>query len=242
MRKFWLFLAFCLTLASCSKQEGPGGTSRLKGKIKVKEYNQDFTVLKTEYYSQEQDVYLIYGDDAIYSDHFTTAPDGSFEFDYLRKGKYTVFVYESDSTGASPTGTKPVYSTVVVARNNSSVDMGEITIIKTSKDASGTSSISGRVYCRNYNVDFSILLGQYYAPDENVFLVYGNNQYYSDDLKTDINGGYKFQHVPIGHYTVYAYSKDSTMVSPSGYIASKKEIDITSNEQHVIINDIIILK
>jgi hypothetical protein len=242
MKKFLMFFMAILILSSCNKQEGPGGTATLKGKIKVKEYNQDFTVLKAEYYAQAENVYLIYGDDNIYSEDFKTGPDGSFEFSYLRKGKYGIFAYEADSTGVSPTGMKPLYKMIEISKNNSVVDIGDITIIKASKDASGTSSISGRIYCRNYNVDFSVLIAQYYAPDEDVFLVYGDNLYYSDDLKSDIDGWYKFEHVPIGHYTVYAFSKDSTFVSPSGYIASKREIDITANEQHVVLNDIVILK
>jgi hypothetical protein len=242
MRAFWFIFSGLLILASCSKDAGTGGTSTLKGKIKVKEYNMDFTVLKAEYYAQQEDVYLIYGDDNIYSDDFGTAPDGSFEFDYLRKGKYTIFAYSVDSTGVSSTGYKPVYVSAEIKKNNSEVDLGDITIITASKDASGTSSISGRVYCRNYDASFITLLAQYYAPDEDVFLVYGNNQYYSDDCKTDIDGWYKFQHLPIGHYTVYAFSKDSTFISPSGYVRSAREVDITSNEQHLILNDIVILK
>lgn len=35
----------------------------------------------------------------------------------------------------------------------------------------GTGTIEGRVYALNYNSDFSIKLGEYYAPDVDVFII-----------------------------------------------------------------------
>lgn len=236
-------LAFLLLLfASCSKDPGSGGTSTLKGKVKVIEYNDDFTAIKAEYYAQDEDVYLIYGDDQEYSDDYKTNPDGSFVFKYLRKGKYTIYVYSADSSGQSASGTTPLYTSIEVTKNNQDVDMGEITILTSSHFNSGTSTICGRVWVRNYTADFSVLLGQYYGYDEDVFLVHGNDQYYSDDVKTDVNGWYCFERVPIGHYTVYSVSKDSTGLIPGGYYPVEKEVDITENYQHVVLDDIIILK
>jgi hypothetical protein len=242
MKSICWVIIFSLFLISCDKQAGPGGTSSLVGKIKVKEYDETMSILKAEYYAQDEDVYLVYGDNTIYSDKFSTGPDGSFTFNFLKKGKYKVFVYSADSTGSSSTGTVPLYSEIEINKNNKTFDFGEITIIKTSKFNNGTSTISGRIFCRDYNTDFSLLLSQYYIPDQDVFLVQGNDQYYSDDLKTDIDGWYRFEKVPLGHYTVYALSKDSTFTSPSGYVASEREIDITSNYQQVVLDDIIILK
>ena len=91
---FFLFIAF----TACEKPAGEGGTSTITGKIYAREYNSNYTLLTAEYYAAKEDVYIIYGDDSIYSDDFKTNYDGSYEFKYLRKGKYTLFAYSDDST------------------------------------------------------------------------------------------------------------------------------------------------
>jgi hypothetical protein len=97
-----LFLFMFLSLISftaCDNGSGKGGTSTIRGKVWVREYNKDFTIQKTpDYPAQELRVYLIYGDDDVYSDDFRTDNNGEYEFKYLREGKYTVFVYSKDST------------------------------------------------------------------------------------------------------------------------------------------------
>jgi len=91
-----IFLSFILMLA-CEKEEGVGGTSTITGKVKVREYNGNFTFKIGEYYAGDQDVYLIYGTDSVYSDKFTTSYDGTYRFEYLREGTYKVFAYSLDS-------------------------------------------------------------------------------------------------------------------------------------------------
>ena len=91
-----IFLSFILLMA-CEKEEGVGGTSTITGKVKVREYNGNFTYLIGEYYGGDQDVYLIYGTDSVYSDKFTTSYDGTYRFEYLREGAYKVFAYSLDS-------------------------------------------------------------------------------------------------------------------------------------------------
>lgn len=239
---FILTVGALLFLTTCTKDPGPGGNSVIKGKIKIVEYNEDFSEVRGTYYAQDEDVFVIFGDEDIYGDDFKTSPDGSFSFEFLRPGKYTLYVYSEDSSGTSVTGEIPVYQEVEISENKEVVDVGEIVILKTSKINSGTSSISGRVFAKEYSPDFSLLIGQYYIFDEDVFIVEGNHQYYSDDLKTDVDGWYKFDRLPIGHYKVYAVSRDSTGTVPSGHYAVMQEVDITSAHQQVVLNDIVIFK
>ena len=93
---FITFISFILMIA-CEKEEGIGGTSTITGKVKVREYNGNFTFMIGEYYAGDQDVYIIYGNDSVYSDKFTTSYDGTYRFEYLREGTYKVFAYSLDS-------------------------------------------------------------------------------------------------------------------------------------------------
>ena len=71
----------------------------------------------------------------------------------------------------------------------------------------GTGGIEGTVYMvlhpdDNYNLETDTVL----AAKEDVFLVYGTQQFYGDDEETDNTGFYQFKYLRPGTYTVYAYS------------------------------------
>lgn len=125
-----VFFILVLFLSSCEKEEGIGGTSEIKGKVYAFDYNAELTVLKSEYYAPEEDVYIIYGDDEIYSDDFKTHFDGSYHFQYLREGKYTIFAYSKDLSRTSPSGLITVKVEVEITRKNQTVEVEDIVIIK----------------------------------------------------------------------------------------------------------------
>lgn len=113
---------------SCKKVEGPGGGATIKGIIQEQKYNALGNII-AEYPAADQDVYLIYGTtDQFYDDDVKTSYDGSFVFNYLQKGTYTLFVYEDDAT--QPSGTKVVKQTFEITDKNEIKDLGIINIKK----------------------------------------------------------------------------------------------------------------
>lgn len=128
-------LLFSLALAgivlftqSCSKVEGPGGSSIITGKVHIEKYDVAGNLIN-EYDAQDEDVYLIYGEDGgFYDDDVKTSYDGTFEFNYLQKGTYQLFVYQDCSSCAS--GKEAVIVKVEITDNKSTNDVGVITIIK----------------------------------------------------------------------------------------------------------------
>lgn len=116
-------------LFGCQKNEGPGGQAIVRGKIYGREYNESFTQLIDEYYVAEEDVYIVYGDDEIYSDDMKTNHDGSFEFKFLTKGKYTIFVYSKDSTFTVPGGKQAIFVEFEITDKKEVIDLGEIEIL-----------------------------------------------------------------------------------------------------------------
>jgi hypothetical protein len=117
------------TMLSCSKEAGTGGNSTIYGKVFVKDYNSTFTLLEDEYYGQDVDVFLIYGDDRSYSDHVRTSYDGSYEFKYLRPGDYHVYCYSSDSTLQSH-ALIPVIRDITIDNKNQEVEVTTMEILK----------------------------------------------------------------------------------------------------------------
>jgi hypothetical protein len=105
----------------------------------------------------------------------------------------------------------------------------------------GSSSIYGKVYVKDYNSTFTILQEEYYATEQDVYIIYGDDKSYGDKVKTSYNGTYEFRYLRPGTYHIYAFSKDSTLQTTAD-IGVVKDVTVTKNKQTVEVPDIIIFK
>lgn len=128
-KSIYVILIFSLGLLSCTKDAGEGGTSTLYGKILVQKYNPMFTVLLEEHYAQDEEVYIIYGNDRTFAERIRTNYDGTYEFKYLRKGDYKIFAYSKDST-LSTSANVPVIREVSIDKNKQDIEVPLIVIFK----------------------------------------------------------------------------------------------------------------
>jgi hypothetical protein len=131
-----VLLVLCTTLVSCEKSEGEGGTSTIKGKVIVHNFDAGYQAPSPReiYGGADEKVYIIYGGDkTTYDDDFDTSFDGSYEFKHLQKGTYKIFVYSKDSSGASvglPSEHDiPVFATVEITSNGSTVEVPDLIIL-----------------------------------------------------------------------------------------------------------------
>lgn len=130
MKKYQLIvlLSAVFIISSCKKVEGEGGTSSISGRVYVQKYDA-FGEIIQEYYTADERVYIIYGeDDNVYDDDFRTSFDGSFKFDFLTKGNYKIFVYEK--CPSCPSGENAVIKEVTISQNKSSIVLPDIVIRK----------------------------------------------------------------------------------------------------------------
>ena len=97
----------------------------------------------------------------------------------------------------------------------------------------GNSTLYGTITAYNYNAEFTNLKGIYPAADEDVYLIYGNDLSYSQRIRTNYNGVYEFKYLRPGDYTIYAYSKDSTLTLVSGIYPVILNVEITEKKQTV---------
>ncbi|MEO8146378.1 MAG: hypothetical protein ABI723_02015 [Bacteroidia bacterium] len=124
-----------IVISSCKKEPGEGGTSSIKGKIITRDYQGAFfpgSTFYVEYPELEQDVYIIYGDGTTFDNRTRTSFDGSYEFNYLRKGSYQVFVYSDDTNfvAPAPSGKVVVEQKVEITKNKSDITVPDMMIIK----------------------------------------------------------------------------------------------------------------
>lgn len=123
-----LFAGLVMAVSSCKKTAGEGGKASIKGNIWVENWNGTFTVLNGEYAGADVDVFIVYGDETNYGDKQSANYNGEFEFKYLRKGKYKVYVYSKDKTLTSQSGDTVVVKEVEIKDKKEKVDLGTITI------------------------------------------------------------------------------------------------------------------
>jgi len=135
MKKYFLYLSILsLVFLSCEKGPGEGGRTSIIGKVFAEEwddisYTQHYDSL--DHWAADEDVFIIYGDDASYGDRIRTGPDGVFEFKYLREGDYTVYVYsEAVENAAATAGGKVAVSKRVSIPKKGTYDAGEFRIKK----------------------------------------------------------------------------------------------------------------
>jgi len=119
-----------LLILGCSKAPGIGGRAQIKGKVIGKFYSdQELTSFTGLSPLGDERVYLIYGNEKTqYDDDVRTSYDGSFEFNYLRPGKYVVFMYENCYPCASLQ--KEKLFEVEIGGKDEVVDLGDITLTK----------------------------------------------------------------------------------------------------------------
>ncbi len=71
----------------------------------------------------------------------------------------------------------------------------------------GTGTIEGKIMLVLHNDDnYNLETDTVVAAKVDVFIVYGNDTFYGDDIETDDNGNYRFKYLNAGEYTIFAYS------------------------------------
>ena len=121
---------FGMIAFSCKKDEGIGGTSSIKGKVIVRQYNANFTELIEQYYATDEDVFIIYGDDPVYGDKVTTNYDGTYEFSYLREGNYKIYSYSKDSANYPTKHMIPVIVNASISGKKETITAKDIVILQ----------------------------------------------------------------------------------------------------------------
>ena len=201
-------ISMLFMLFSCEKPEGPGGRGSIKGQVMVRTFDKGFRIQQAEFPAANEDVYIMYGDEQTISDDQATTPDGRFEFQYLSKGDYTIFLFSEDSTGQSTSGFVVVEHTVNLSSTRQVADLGKIYINKTIEVDGGKANISGQVMQVIYSQDLMSVTDTIPGQDIDVFLLYEDDKQYSGRIRTLYDGSFTFTNMIKGNYTVMVYSED----------------------------------
>jgi len=115
MRPVLFFGLMMSLLVACSKEPGEGGNASISGTVLVQArvlLNNPNTIVY-EAPAPDIDVHIIYGDGPGPDDRILTNYDGEFQFNYLREGKYTIYVFSKDTTDTAVNGQSPQDMTII---------------------------------------------------------------------------------------------------------------------------------
>lgn len=106
----------------------------------------------------------------------------------------------------------------------------------------GEAKIRGYVYLIEYNSEFDRILDEYYVPKWDVYISYGaDTSTFHDKVETHYDGSFEFRNLRKGDYIVYTYSKDSSKFSGEPHIPVIRKVKITSEEQEILVEEMVVI-
>ena len=200
IRLILAFAAMLLLLPACNKGPGEGGTGTIQGFVKLVHHpDNDFSLSADTIVAAKTDVFIVYGDEAYYSDDTETGPDGMYQFEYLLPGDYTLFAYST-----LPSGEKVAVSQTVTLQRGSVTQVPTLYIHD--GKAYGTSIVKGRVHASFYHN--GSWRGEGWAYEHRVYIRRVGEELHFDDARVGVDGYFFFQKLQPGEYEVFTVSDD----------------------------------
>lgn len=230
-----LGIAALVVLAGCDPAEGYGGTARITGKVVTKYYNDDYSMLIREAPAVDEQVFLLFGDNVNVGDRVESSPTGSFEFPFLQPGTYTVYFTSRDTTYTGEV--ENVVSKEIELTAGADVDLGTMYKVEVLDFDDGSAKIFGVIRLINYKnssvYPFLEVKDTSFAQEQEVYLRYGNNEFYNERIRTDYKGYFEFRNLIPGDYEIFTYSEDITggtedipVTRNVSFTGEKEEIDL----------------
>lgn len=205
-----LFSSTFIFFSSCKKEAGKGGKASIKGTVIATYYCSENGESKTVSGANGQRVYISYGGGNSYDDDLRAGTNGEFEFEYLNPGTYRITVISECDTCA--TGESEVSTTIEIGKKDKNTSVGEIKIDLYGKDycdgpgTGGVTTVSGTLQAYFINGNNNDTLGVGPLFNERVYIVYGEGNTHSDDVRSSSDGTFQFTKLRPGKYRVYSYS------------------------------------
>lgn len=244
LKCYFVVMSLLLLSWSCTQDEGFGGNSHINGQLLEKYYNEDFSVFQYEKVAQDEDVFILFGEDKNIGENTATSYTGNFQFKYLWPGNYQLYYYSKDSASLSTEKKEIIYD--ITLEKNETKNLGTIYAYKTLSWNEGSAKIKGKIMLTNYkdntktwpNLDVDDTTP---AQEQEVYITYNNADFYTDRVRTQGDGTFEFSNLIKGKYTIFVYSED-VITRHTNDIVKEFDIEITELNQVVVIDEIMIEK
>jgi len=208
----FLIIAALMVIAGCEQGEGYGGTASISGTVVTRYYNDDYSAVIREAPAVDEQVFLLFGDNENVGDRVETSATGTFEFLYLQPGEYTVYFTSRDTAYTGEVET--VVSEELELSSGADMNLGTLYRVETLDFDDGSSRIFGVIRLINYKntseYPFLEVKDTSFAQEQEVYLRYGNHEFYDERVRTDYKGYFEFRNLIPGDYEIFTYSEDIT--------------------------------
>ena len=249
---YFIGLLTCTTLliAACKKEPGSGGNSAISGNVSGKIINSSGG---NQAESEVTHVTIPDGSDIEDGEYIllNTPNNGTYYYVWFKWNNGV----QPDPALAGRTGIQVTFdfteSNTTVATNTANAITaavgGDFTVAVNSDILTLTNNSTGEVpdaeeFTQNISLDVAnqgqsaISGGTSFVEgpivDERVYLVYGEEDFYSESVRTDADGNYQFKGLNKGNYRIYTFSIDT--LDPNGSLKQVEiSAEITENKQVV---------
>lgn len=246
MKYTFILLALLAATTSCKKIEGPGGTSAIRGQLTGQDFSFGEKEITTVSFTtgatlEHGDYWLLNSTDnsKLYYIYYTN-PNWISSADPQLQGRIGIAVSfnYSDSNIDLAQRTMDSISQIADLPFSLSLTQDILTI---------TSNSNGEVVdADDYSTPFTIDISNQGSPNsigesfgrggERVYIIYGQNEYASNSVRTDENGLFSFEGLQKGSYTIYSLSEDTLQNGKFNRVS--KTIQITDKKQIVDAGDL----
>lgn len=213
-------------LLSCTKEEGRGGSGSIHGSITELYFDEDFSRQLHQEAAVDEEVFILFGNEAFPGDRVNTGPDGEFRFTFLYPGSYSIYFRSDDSTQVPDDGWSQLIE-VSLAKGQDK-NLGQLVKLNTLEFDEGQALIHGKVRRIKYDKDsyYPNLVVEYvdWAHEHEVYLSYNGRTGYDERVRTAHDGSFAFRNLLPGTYTVFLYSEDVSKLTQHVVISFDLEI------------------
>lgn len=103
----------------------------------------------------------------------------------------------------------------------------------------GKNTITGVIITQDYTKTTNQFVTEYPAPEERIYIIYGDNAYYADEIKTNFDGTFRFEYLYKGNYQLFAYSE--CLACPGGIEPLFFDIELKERKE-IFVTDTIYIK
>lgn len=221
------------TLYRYNSKDWDDGSSKIKGVLIERIYNDDLSILLDEVPAKAEDVYVQLGSSA-FNDNVETTYAGAFEFSGLWQGDYTLYYLSEDTADNSQPDVEMAYS--VSINNDEVINLDTLYTYSIKEWDEGSSVIRGKVMVTNYRNSSSypnlVVKDITPAQEQEVYITYGNHGFYDERIRTQDDGTFEFKNLIKGSYRIFVYSED--VVGGTAYKVVETTVNVT--EKGEIIN------
>lgn len=242
MKNLFLLILLTISIISCKKIEGPGGTSAIRGTVKGSSFkagkHEVLQIICTTGAELEHGDYWLLntGDPTKQYYIYYTNPTWISNADPQLQGRIGIMVsfnYSDSNTDianntlAAITSTSGIPFTAGVT--NDLITITDQSLMDVPDSDNGTTSFAMDVATQGEAEESTSNVPM---ANERVYIIYGKNAYASEDTRTDEQGKFSFEGLQKGNYKIYVLSKDPSIDD----IYNRIQEEVTINADQEIIN------